>query len=96
MLIYEVTTIKPQLPQTPAQARIAVLKQNVDRAQVAVKAERKRQQVQAAQKKLQRAAAAQIGRRYLSHYSPIGGFLENEVATQSLCPLQHLDDLYKV
>jgi hypothetical protein len=31
-----------------------------DRAQVAVKAERKRQQVQAAQKKLQRAAAAQI------------------------------------
>ena len=60
MLIYEVTTIKPQLPQTPAQARIAVLKQNVDRAQVAVKVERKRQQVQAAQKKLQRAAAAQI------------------------------------
>ena len=60
MLIYEVTTIKPQLPQTPAQARISVLKQNVDRAQVAVKAERKRQQVQAAQKKLKRAVAAQI------------------------------------
>lgn len=60
MLVHEVTTIKPQLPQTPAQARIAKLKQNVDRAQVAVKAERKRQQMQAAQKKLQRAAAAQI------------------------------------
>ena len=60
MLIYEVTAIKPQLSQTPAQARIAVLKKNVDRAQVAVKAERKRQQVQAAQKKLQRAVAAQI------------------------------------
>jgi hypothetical protein len=60
MLIYEVAAIKPQLPQTPAQARIAVLKQNVDRAQVAVKAERKRQKVQAAQKKLQRAISSKI------------------------------------
>ena len=60
MLIREVTTIKPQLPQTPAQARIAVLRQNVGRAQLAVKAERRRQQVQAAQKKLQRAVAAKI------------------------------------
>jgi hypothetical protein len=58
MLVHEVTTIKHQLPQTPAQARIAVLKQNVNRAQVAVKAERKRHQVQTAQKKLQRAVAA--------------------------------------
>ena len=39
MLIQEVVAIKPQLPQTPAQARIAVLKKGVDRAQVAVKAE---------------------------------------------------------
>jgi hypothetical protein len=53
MLIEEVVAIKPQLPQTPAQARIAVLKKGVDRAQVAVKAERKRQQVQAAQQRLQ-------------------------------------------
>jgi hypothetical protein len=60
MLIHEVTTIKPQLPQTPAQAKIAVLKQYVDRAQVAVKSERKRQQVQAAQKKLQRAISTKI------------------------------------
>ncbi len=60
MLIQEVVAIKPQLPQTPAQARIAVLKKGVDRAQLAVKAERKRQQVQAAQKKLQRAVAAHI------------------------------------
>ena len=60
MLIYEVTAIKPQLPQTPAQARIAVLKQSVDRAQAAVKAERKRQQVLAAQKKLQRAISSKI------------------------------------
>ena len=54
MLIQEVVAIKPQLPQTPAQARIAVLKKGVDRARVAVKAERKRQQVQAAQQKLQK------------------------------------------
>jgi hypothetical protein len=60
MLISEVTTIKPQLPQTSAQARIAVLKKNVDQAQVAVKAERKRQQVQDAQKKLQRAISTKI------------------------------------
>ena len=38
MLVYEVTAIKPQLPQTPAQARIAVLKQSAQRAQAAVKA----------------------------------------------------------
>jgi hypothetical protein len=60
MLIHEVVAIKPQLPQTPAQARIAVLKKGVGRAQVAVKAERKRQQVQAAQKKLQRAISSKI------------------------------------
>jgi hypothetical protein len=60
MLVHEVTAIKPTLPQTPAQARIAVLKQGVDRAQAAVKAERKRQQVQAAQKKLQRAISTKI------------------------------------
>ena len=54
MLVHEVTAIKSQLPQTPAQARIAVLKQSAQRAQAAVKAERKRQQVQAAQQKLQK------------------------------------------
>jgi hypothetical protein len=51
MLVHEITTIKHQLPQTPAQARIAVLEQNVNRALVAVKAERRRHQVQAPQKK---------------------------------------------
>lgn len=60
MLISEVTTIKPQLPHAPAQARISALKRNVDQAQVAVKTERKRQQVQAAQKKLQRAISTKI------------------------------------
>lgn len=60
MLVHEVTAIKPTLPQTPAQARMAVLKQGVDRAQVAVKAERKRQQVQAAKNKLQQAVAIKI------------------------------------
>lgn len=60
MFIYEITAIKPQLPQTPAQARVAVLKQSAQRAQAAVKAERKRLQVQAAQQKLQKTAAAQL------------------------------------
>jgi hypothetical protein len=60
MLIYEITAIKPQLPQTPAQARVAVLKQSAQRAQAAVKAERKRQQVQAARQKLQKTVAAKL------------------------------------
>jgi hypothetical protein len=60
MLIQEVVAIKPQLPKTAAQARIAVLKKGVDRAQVAVKAERKRQQVLAAQQRLQKAAATSL------------------------------------
>lgn len=60
MLVYEIATIKPQLPQTPAQARIAVLKQSAQRAQTAVKAERKRQQVQAAQQKLQKTISAAL------------------------------------
>jgi hypothetical protein len=60
MLIYEITAIKPQLPHTPAQARVAVLKQSAQRAQAAVKAERKRQQVQAARQKLQKTVAAKL------------------------------------
>jgi hypothetical protein len=60
MLIYEITAIKPQLPQTAAQARVAVLKQSAQRAQAAVKAERKRQQVQAARQKLQKTVAAKL------------------------------------
>jgi len=60
MLIYEITAIKTQLPQTPAQARVAVLKQTAQRAQAAVKAERKRQQVQAARQKLQKTVAAKL------------------------------------
>ena len=49
MLVSEVTT-KPQSPMTPAQARVAALK----------KAERKRQKVQAAQARLQKAAAGSL------------------------------------
>ncbi len=60
MLVHEIATIKPQLPQTPAQARVAVLKQSAQRAQAAVKAERKRQQVQAARQKLQKTVAAKL------------------------------------
>lgn len=55
MKINEITTIKAR---TPAQARIAALKQGVDHAQDALKAERKRQKVQAAQARLQKAVAA--------------------------------------
>jgi hypothetical protein len=54
------TGVNTQLPQTAAQARIAVLKQSAQRAQAAVKAERKRQQVQAAQQKLQKTVAAKL------------------------------------
>jgi hypothetical protein len=60
MLIYEITAIKPQLPQTPAQARVAVLKQSAQRAQAAVKTERKRLQVQVARQKLQKTVAAKL------------------------------------
>ena len=60
MLVSEVTTNKPQSPLTPSQARIAALKQGVDNAQAALKAERKRQKVQAAQERLQKAAAASV------------------------------------
>ena len=59
MLVSEVTT-KPQSPMTPAQARVAALKQGVDNAQAALKAERKRQKVQAAQARLQKAAAGSL------------------------------------
>jgi hypothetical protein len=60
MLVKEIATIKPQLPQTPAQARVAVLNQSAQRAQAAVKTERKRLQVQAARQKLQKTVAAKL------------------------------------
>jgi len=41
---------KPQPPKTPDQARIEALKAQVKRSQAAVKAERARQQLQAAQR----------------------------------------------
>jgi hypothetical protein len=46
MRIYEINTIKPIKPLTPAQLRIRSLKQNVDRARQAVKTERERQKSQ--------------------------------------------------
>jgi len=60
MLVKEITAIKPQLPQTPAQARVAVLNQSAQRAQAAVKTERKRLQVQAVRQKLQKTVAAKL------------------------------------
>ncbi len=55
MLIQEITTIKPKQPKTPAQARVAAMKQNVDRARDALAAEKKRQKVAKAQQGLQTA-----------------------------------------
>jgi hypothetical protein len=60
MLIREVTTNKTTPPQTNAQARIASLQQSAERTKVAIKAERKQQQVLAAQKKLQKAVSIKV------------------------------------
>lgn len=46
MRFYEITTIKPIKPLTPAQARINTLKQNVQRDKVQLDAERERQRKQ--------------------------------------------------
>jgi len=55
MRFYEFKTIKPTSPTkplTPAQARIKALKDQAKNAQVAVKAERARQKIQAGQQEL--------------------------------------------
>ena len=46
MRIHEITTIKPQKPLTPAQARVNALKQNVQRSNDQLNAERDRQRQQ--------------------------------------------------
>ena len=46
MRIYEITTVKPRKPLTPAQARVNALKQNVLRSKDQLKAERDRQRRQ--------------------------------------------------
>lgn len=56
MRINEIT-IKPTKPLTPAQSRVAMLKQRVNVAKTALKAERQRQSVVAAQQSLQKAQA---------------------------------------
>ncbi len=43
MRFYEIKTIKPQKPLTPAQARIKSLKQSVDNSKKKLQAERERQ-----------------------------------------------------
>ena len=57
MLVLEITTTKPTAPKTPAQARVAAMTQNVDRAREALAAEKKRQKVLKAQQKLQKVIA---------------------------------------
>ena len=51
MRFYEFKSSQPK-PLTPAQARINALKDQAKRAQAAVKAERARQKIQAAQKNI--------------------------------------------
>lgn len=57
MLVQEVINTKPSAPKTPAQARVAAMTQNVDRARDALAAEKKRQKVLKAQQKLHTAMA---------------------------------------
>ena len=55
MLVLEITTTKPAAPKTPAQARVAAMTQNVDRARDALAAEKKRQKLLKAQQDLRTA-----------------------------------------
>jgi hypothetical protein len=55
MLVLEITTTKPTTPKTPAQARVASMTKNVDRARDALAAEKKRQKVLKAQQNLRTA-----------------------------------------
>lgn len=57
MLVLEITTTKPTAPKTPAQARVAVMTQNVDKAREALATEKKRQKVLKAQQNLHTAMA---------------------------------------
>ena len=57
MRIQEVIT-EPQAPQTPEQSRIQALKAQAKRSQNAVKIERQRQKMQAAQKAISQLSAA--------------------------------------
>lgn len=58
MRIYEITTIKPIKQPTPVQVRINALKQQKDRTNDALKAERERQRLQKANLNLQSAQQA--------------------------------------
>lgn len=58
MRITEISPIKPKKALTPAQSRVAALKQRVDLAKQALDAERRRQSVDTAQKSLQKALAS--------------------------------------
>lgn len=57
MLIQEVVAQKPTASQTPAQARVAAMTQNVDKARDALAAEKKRQKVLKARQNLHTAMA---------------------------------------
>jgi hypothetical protein len=58
MRFYEITTIKPIQPLTPAQARVNALKQQQTHAKDALTAERVRQKQAKAQERVQKAQQA--------------------------------------
>ena len=56
----EIAVIKPTPPQTPEQARVAGLKQGVDKARDALKVERERQKRTKAQQTLLKVSAPKL------------------------------------
>lgn len=60
MRITEISPIKPTKALTPAQSRVAALKQRVNVAKQALDTERKRQSVDTAQKGLQKALSSKM------------------------------------
>ena len=69
MRFYEFKPL-PSKPLTPAQARIKALKDQAKRAQVAVKAERARQKIQAAQSTLNQLESYPMSKTYRALHKP--------------------------
>ena len=62
--------LSPTKPLTPAQARIKALKDQAKRAQAAVKAERARQKIQAAQTTLNQLESHSMSKTFRALYKP--------------------------
>ena len=70
MRFFEFQTPKVQKPLSPAQARIKALKDQAKRAQAAVKAERARQKIQAAQTTLNQLESNSMSKTYRALHKP--------------------------